>query len=258
MEKSTRVQQNPRYDWWVTPRNTRNLPAVLLVFGVLFLATSCKSSKMAGRAARASNACIGACEQGLQVAREIDEPQCKSSCIARLVGSGAYCEGVLLAWIECELAQNRSRTRDDNIGEQSTSALGCNLERRLASLCEARCREVGTLRSGEIAVDAVPESTVRSYEPSSGANANRRAIAYELRDCGCGSCPTEPGASAGAACTAAKVCAEQLVVCDGGLGRHSIRVCAKGRCADAQTASALVLRIPVGSACQVGPFVQKQ
>jgi hypothetical protein len=224
---------------------TRYLTAVFLLAGSTQLSFACRRDNEAGRAARAIVACAKACDRGLQVTSEKADPNCKNHCLARVVGSNRRCESLVLGWLDCMAAitpRVDGRSRGEGTpsreapsrivgtaaleGTQASMEARCTLERQLVERCEDACRLEGIRTSGETVVTT-------GTSPSS--------VKYELYECGCATCVAESGSAALAPCQSAKLCAERVFVCDGGVTKKRLRACSEARCAEAETAK-IVLR----------------
>lgn len=205
-------------------RNCRYLSAVLWLVGMTYLASACKHEREAGRAAKAISVCAKACAVGFEVTKERNGPDCQARCVARLVGSNARCESLVLDWLVCIGAV--TAPRDSR----------CELEAQLATQCEEACRNEGVLRSGEILFP-------REATPS--------VVRYELYDCGCTGCKESPGAGANAPCQSAKVCRERRLRCDGGRTYAKLRACVDDRCAGDDWVRLVHSRLTPGRNCQL-------
>ena len=224
---------------------TRYLSAVSLLAGIVCLSSACRSDGKAGRAARASVACTKVCDLGVHVTHENANLDCRNHCVARVVGANRRCESLVLGWLDCMAAvtprvDGRSRGEGTPGREAPSRIVGatalevaqasweerCSLERQLVERCEDACRLEGIRTSGETVVTT-------GTSPSS--------VKYELYECGCATCVTESGSAAFAPCQSAKLCAERVFVCDGGVTKKRLRVCSEARCAEDETAK-IVLR----------------
>jgi hypothetical protein len=213
---------------------TRKLLAVLWLFGPLCWLTSCRNQEEAGRAARVVVSCRKACQVAYEASSPRQSDGCERACGAWAMGAPG-CSRLALAYVDC-LAKPGVPGRGALAweGDSREQHGPCPLERQLHAQCELGCRAEGERQSGEMRRPG-------ANEPS--------PIQYELTDCGCRDCVRAPGVSPGGRCEAARICAEQVLVCDGGSRQHRLRACEQGRCAGRdQMTRWLPLLLP-GQAC---------
>jgi hypothetical protein len=168
------------------------------------------------------------------VTPEVAKSDCKNRCIARVVGSHRKCESPILDWLDCLTATTMRPEASNRVVDELGGEPRCSIVRQLVEHCEEGCRSEGLLRSGEATVaDATGIQTVK----------------YELFDCGCSTCSAEQGAQALAPCQAAKVCADYVFVCDGGVTYKRLRACGDARCAEGAQAATLIEQLLTGRHC---------
>lgn len=215
---------------------TGKLLAVLCVLGQPSWLASCRNHKEAGRAARVEVACESACQLSSPSATQDRWEQCQRACVA-WVSRAEGCRPVALDYVECLRKQPSTAGMAPAWAEDGTVASGpCELERQLQSQCVATCAAEGHRRSGELSL-LVAGRPVK--------------IQYEVTDCGCGDCAKSAGVAMGGRCEAPRICAEEVLVCDGGASRKRLRACVGGRCESRGQTNGWLSQLLPGQACVV-------